>query len=165
MSDFGLEFDIEVPKLSPLMSVLDIAGKDIGVKGALTTAAIMVQRLARENAPVRSGRLYNSIGYKVNGMTAVIAPTVDYGIYVEMGTGLFGPKGQLIYPTSKRVLASKINPGWGEKNGAGYFIIGKYSKGQEANPFFAKTAEEALPVVEGVFKMIPVGLSKTIGEA
>lgn len=163
-SGYKLAFQIDIPELANLQSVLGVLGKDVGVKTALTTAAIAVQRIARQQAPVRTGRLANSIKYNVNGLTAVIGPTVDYGIYVEMGTGLYGPKGQPIQPKNGKVLATKYNPGWGSKSKAGYFVIGTFSRGQEANPFMSRTAKMALPEVEGIFSMVPLGISKVISE-
>jgi HK97 gp10 family phage protein len=159
-----LTFDIQMPQFKPLQTMLDVFGADIGVKKALEVAAIGVQNLARHNAPTRTGRLVNSIGYKINGLKATIGPTVPYGLYVEMGTGLYGPKGQLIEPKTSKVLATKVNPGWGTKSSNGYFVIGRYSRGQEANPFMAKTAHEAGPVVEAAFGMVPLGIVKTFKE-
>lgn len=163
--------------MSSLNYVMDMGpiktlAKNMGVQGlgaeaaltlALTAAAIQIQGIARLQAPTKTGRLVNSIGYKIKGMTATISPSVNYGLYVETGTGIYGPKGQVIVPKSKKVLATKVNPGFGSKNKAGYFVIGKSSKGQQANPFMERTAELAKPVVLKEFKTAVSSLVKKYG--
>jgi hypothetical protein len=112
---------------------------------ALTKAAIIVQSIARKQAPVRSGKLRASINYKIHGFTAVISPQVNYAVYVEGGRGE-------VVPTTKKVLATKINPGWGTKNSGGYYIIGKRSKAVKENPFMHRSETEAKPLVAEVFR-------------
>lgn len=109
------------------------------MKMALTKSAIEIQNVARAQAPTRTGKLRNSIMFSVKGLTAIIEPKVDYAVYVEGGTGVYGPSKAPISPKNKKVLATKINPGFGKKTKSGYFIIGKTSQGQKANPFFART--------------------------
>ena len=159
-----LQFGIDVSGATKLASLLGAVGADGLIKTTLTTAAIAVQKIARQEAPVRTGRLQNSIQYKVRGLEAEIGPKVQYGLYVEMGTGLYGPYGHLIEPKNSKVLATKSNPGFGSKNKGGYYVIGRYSRGQEANPFMQRTAVEAIPVVTEIFKMVPAGITKTLRE-
>jgi HK97 gp10 family phage protein len=51
-------------------------------------AAFEVEALAKAKAPVRTGTLRRSIHtvFSNNDRTAVVGPSVDYGLYVEMGT-------------------------------------------------------------------------------
>lgn len=161
----ALSFNIDITSVFKLASLLAVAGGDALIKGSLEAAAIAVQGIARQQAPVKTGRLVNSIGYKVKGLEATISPKVGYGIFVEMGTGLYGPKGHLIEPKQSKVLATKQNPGFGKSTSGGYYIIGKYSRGQEANPFMERSAHLAMPVVEGIFQMVPVGINKIFREA
>ncbi len=46
---------------------------------------------ARENCPVRTGRLRNSLTYAVEGDRAVVSANTDYAVYVELGTGRTPP--------------------------------------------------------------------------
>lgn len=121
------------------------------MKVALNIAAIGIQKIARLEAPTKTGRLVNSINYKVTGLKATIGPSVKYGIYVETGTGIYGPTGTPIVPKSKKVLATKQNPGFGEAKG-GYYIIGRSSKGQKANPYMQRTANKSGIIIQEAFK-------------
>jgi hypothetical protein len=136
---------IEMPELSAIIrGTMKAAEGEVVYREALTKSAIIVQSIARHNAPVRSGKLRASINYKVNAMTAIITPQVNYAGYVEGGRGE-------VVPVNKRVLATKINPGWGNKTKSGYFIIGKRSKAVAPNPFMHKSEKEAKPLVAEVF--------------
>ena len=125
------------------------------MKVAMTTAAITVQTVARAQAPVRTGKLRSSIVYKVNDLRAVIHTGVNYATYVEGGTGMYNSSNpHMIVPKNKKVLASKTNPGFGSATGGGYYIIGKKSQGQKANPFMKRTADMTIPAVRTIFKTV-----------
>lgn len=106
---------------------------------ALNKSSVQIQNMARGQAPVRTGKMRNSINFQIHGLTSIIAPNVKYATFVEGGTGIYGPNHKAITPKKASVLATKINPGWGTANKSGYFIIGKSSKGQKANPFMQRT--------------------------
>lgn len=48
--------------------------------------ALDVEATAKVNAPVDTGHLESSISTDVDGLTAEIGPTAEYGGYVEYGT-------------------------------------------------------------------------------
>lgn len=48
---------------------------------------------AQDDCPVDTGRLRNSITYKVNGQECYIGTNVKYAPYIEFGTGEFAEKG------------------------------------------------------------------------
>lgn len=48
--------------------------------------AVDIEGLAKVLCPVDTGFLKSSIGHEVNGLSAEIGPTAEYGIYVELGT-------------------------------------------------------------------------------
>lgn len=54
----------------------------------VATAGYDVEARAKQLVPVRTGTLRRSIHTVIsnNGMTATIGPSVDYGLFVEMGT-------------------------------------------------------------------------------
>jgi HK97 gp10 family phage protein len=71
--------------------------------GALASAVVRkaaydVERGAKAAAPVDTGALRGSISTSFAGdgrhgaMTAEIGPTVEYGVYVELGTSRMGPQ-------------------------------------------------------------------------
>lgn len=55
-------------------------------KGALTTAAIIVNMSAVYRAPVDTGNLRDSITYEVSEDDAKVGTNVDYAIHQEFGT-------------------------------------------------------------------------------
>ena len=59
---------------------------------ALTAAAIYVQGDAKLRCPVQTGRLRNSITYKVKRDEAIIGTVVEYSPYIEFGTVKMKPK-------------------------------------------------------------------------
>lgn len=136
-----IEYKVDYNEIESMRGLLLIYPKIAlpHVTKALYKSAIEVQNIARGEAPTRTGKLRNSIMFQIHGLTAVISPKVDYAVYVEGGTGLYGPNKTAIVPKNKKVLATKINPGFGQKTKSGYFIIGKKSSGQKANPFFKRT--------------------------
>lgn len=148
----SLSFTADLGDITKLQKGFGLNYLEMGVqiRTALTIAAISIQKVARTEAPTKTGRLVNSITYKVDGLTATIGPKVKYGLYVETGTGIYGPKGQPIVPKNAKVLATKINPGFGEPHN-NYYVIGRSSKGQKANPFMERTSVLAIPIVEEAF--------------
>lgn len=123
---------------------------------ALETSAVLIQRkvISPGYAPHRTGNLWRNIKYEVTGLQArvFVGPQASYAQYIERGTGLYGPYDQLIFPTKAKVFASKKSPGWGSAGKGGYFIIGKYTKGMEANPFMKRAADDSRPEVAAVMK-------------
>lgn len=148
-----IEYKVDTTSFYPLAELLAKVPifAEIELVKAITKSAIEVQNVARGQSPVRTGKLRNSIMFKVHGTTAIIQPMVDYALYVEGGTGIYGPKRAAITPKNKSVLATKTNPGWGRKSASGYFIIGKKSKGQKANPFMERTFMVTPPILEHNF--------------
>ncbi len=52
----------------------------------LPTAGFLVEGQAKANAPVRTGRLKNSINSRVQGDVAIVGTNVEYATHVEYGT-------------------------------------------------------------------------------
>lgn len=130
---------------------------------AIKKATTTVQSLVKSNSPVKTGALRASVVQSVNGLTGTVSTNKKYARYVEEGTGLYGYKKALIYPTAKQVLATKINPGFGTKNAGGYFIIGKYSRGQKPNPFFQRGYDLGKIQVQEIFEAANQAIVKEIG--
>ena len=89
----------------------DLRGESarVGARAALAIrrTAAAIERDAKINAPVDTGALRSSIstatGNDVRGgrMTAVIGPTVSYGVYVELGTSRMAAQPYL-FPAADR---------------------------------------------------------------
>jgi HK97 gp10 family phage protein len=52
----------------------------------LNTAGRLIEGQAKANAPVRTGRLKNSINSRVSGDVAIVGTAVEYAAHVEYGT-------------------------------------------------------------------------------
>lgn len=74
---------------------------------ALRKVAADTERDAEINAPVDTGALRNSIGTTITGdgrhgsMTAIVGPTVNYAVYVELGTSRMGAQ-PFLFPAADR---------------------------------------------------------------
>lgn len=55
-------------------------------KKGVTLACIKVEKSAKQNAPVDTGRLKASITHKVDGLMGVVGSDVEYAPYIELGT-------------------------------------------------------------------------------
>lgn len=59
----------------------------------LEKACLVVERSAKDEAPVRTGNLRSSITHKVSGTEGTIGTSLDYAPYVEIGTGIYSSMG------------------------------------------------------------------------
>lgn len=61
---------------------------------AMDKACLVVERAAKQKAPVESGNLRNSITHEVvSGKEGLIGTNVPYAPYVEIGTGMYSSEG------------------------------------------------------------------------
>ena len=60
-----------------------IDAKNANVAAALEAIGLTAERHAKENCPVDTGRLRNSISHAVDGNDAYIGTNVEYAVYVE----------------------------------------------------------------------------------
>lgn len=106
---------------------------------------IRVESAAKRNLSsgpkrVNTGRLRSSVTHDISviggHIVGRVGTNVDYALYVHEGTGLFGPKHQLIRPKSAKVLRFNAK-GKGKKG----VVFAKYVRGMEKNPFL----KNALP--------------------
>jgi HK97 gp10 family phage protein len=101
----------------------------------------LVEREARRLAPKRTGELQRSIngttvrrGKKIVGRVEATAP---HARFVHEGTGLYGPKKQLIFPKRARVL-SWVDPASNQR------VFARYVRGMRPRPFL----KDALRVLD-----------------
>ena len=62
-----------------------IAEVDSKITVALEKIGLVAERYAKDNSPVDTGRLKNSITHQVSGLEVYIGTNVDYAPYVELG--------------------------------------------------------------------------------
>lgn len=98
----------------------------------VTVAAVKVQNNARRNAPVDTGTLRRSVTHTITGSgvgsVARVGSNLEYALWVETGTGVFGPKGKPIEPRTARYLRFPANKGRG-------FIYARRVSGRRATPY------------------------------
>lgn len=112
----------------------------------ITDVAMKVQQFAAAAAPRDTGKLSASIAITwVDRLTAVIGPTVFYGVYQEFGTGSRGEFPGHIYeirPKSKPYLVFKVN---------GKTVVARvvHHPGVRAKPYMRPAAQQALQPFAG----------------
>lgn len=107
------------------------------VAGEITDFAIKtaqrVERAAKQFAPSETGNLRRSINrmpVQIRGLhvRVKVATTCGYGLFVEEGTGIYGPSGRPIRPKRAKLLAFK-------PRGSSHIITVKSVKGQPGQHF------------------------------
>jgi hypothetical protein len=94
---------------------------------AMRTAALIVEAEWRRRAERsrRTGTYLRSITHRVvrvgNSWVAVVGTNLFYAIYLERGTGLYGPRNQWIYPRRAKALR------WPAGGGHGFGRTGAHS--------------------------------------
>lgn len=81
--------DIEFEGAEKLMARIDKISDEAELKKSLETAALLVERSAKQKAPKDTGALRRSITSKVEGLEGIIYTPLEYAPYIEYGTGLF----------------------------------------------------------------------------
>ena len=63
-----------------------LSNADFALKRALEAIGITAEGYAKQDTPVDTGRLRNSIGNAIDGNSVYIGTNVEYGPYVELGS-------------------------------------------------------------------------------
>ncbi len=76
----------------------------------LTMASMMFSTKSKEVSPIKTGNLRRNIKYTVNsdGSQARVYNNLDYALYQEEGTGIYGPKKKMIVPVRKKFLVFEV---------------------------------------------------------
>ena len=80
---------VEAEKLLSKLAEL----RNLDYSPAIKDGCLIVEREAKQAAPVRSGELRSSIESRVSGNEGEVGTSLFYAPYVEYGTGLFSSKG------------------------------------------------------------------------
>lgn len=81
--------NIEFEGAEKLIARLDKMSDEAALKKNLETAALLVERSAKQKAPKDTGALRRSITSRVEGLEGIIYTPLEYAPYIEYGTGLF----------------------------------------------------------------------------
>lgn len=120
----------------------------------LRVRANRVLNAARRNAPVDEGRLRASIAVEFTTgpdgePVARIGSNLPYALFVHEGTGIYGPKGQMIRPLNGRFMRWPIknNSGSGNRRYSGGATAGyayaRETRGSPARPFLRDALDAA----------------------
>lgn len=111
------------------------------LSAGIEKSAHRTEFLAKAKAPIEYGNLRGSIttqGPRVttNNVEASVGTNLDYARYQEEGTGLYGPRKQVITPKSGTILAWKRGGKW---------TFARSVKGVKPQRYFKKSREEVVP--------------------
>ena len=103
---------------------------------ALTTACLIFTSKSKQKAPRATGNLGRNIKYHVatDGNQAEVYNKLDYALYQEEGTGIYGKHGSPIVP--KRAKALRF------KSRSGKIIFAKSVRGTKGKWFMRSGSEE-----------------------
>ena len=117
--------------------------KPADLKDALNESCLLVENTAKENCPVASGQLRNSITSNVSGEKGEVGTNVEYGVYVEYGTGVYNP--------------GRLTP-WSYQDASGDWHT---TTGQKPQPFLVPALDSNRDKILNIFKeKVKEGLSK-----
>lgn len=98
------------------------------------------QKIVEKNLVV-TARYLNSIQATVlNENNLLVSDGVFYGLYLEVGTGIYGPKARPITPKKAKALHFKLK--------TGEEVFAKQVKGIPPKHIFEESAREAIPEIE-----------------
>lgn len=130
---------VEVIGVDALMAKLSA----VDLEEALNDSCLLVENTAKENCPVDSGQLRNSITSNVRGETGEVGTNVEYAPYVEYGTGVFNP--------------GRLTP-WSYQDASGKWHT---TTGQKPQPFLVPALDSNRDEILNIFKeKVKEGLSK-----
>lgn len=81
--------NVEFEGAEKLIARLDKMSDEAALRKNLETAALLVERSAKQKAPKDTGALRRSITSRVEGLEGIIYTPLEYAPYIEYGTGLF----------------------------------------------------------------------------
>lgn len=84
---------VEIEGLDKVLADLEKIEKGEGIKRAINDSCLLVERDAKKKCPSQTGELRSSIASNVEDFEGEVGTPLQYGIYVEYGTGLFAAKG------------------------------------------------------------------------
>lgn len=134
-----------------------LTGPDGAVTRLVEDTCRRVLNEAKRRCPVDEGRLRASLQSSVTveaGPRVIgrVGTDVEYGVYVHFGTGLYGPKRQLIRPvTAKAMTWIPRTKGQGAKRGGRKTkrdttrVFARYTRGMHPNPFLVEALAAVVP--------------------
>lgn len=111
-------------------------------KGKNLVAQNMIRNLT-QNSPVDKGKLKGWVPYRNEDTMVDIRSPAEYAGYVNDGTGIYGPRGQLIY---RKDIGKPFS-----FNVGGKMVFVRYIKGQKGQHFVEKSIEQTSHNIQRLF--------------
>lgn len=142
-----MEVEVKITGLTELRRDFAAAGgnADRVTKAAVSNSVNRVQSEVRKRAAHRTGTLQRSVLVYIKGLMGIVQVNEKYGIFLEQGTGIYGPEARPIRPVNAKALVFKIG---------GNVIFAKEIKGIRAKPFFAPGIKAAQSYVDAQFTRV-----------
>ena len=104
MADVTFEF--QIPNLPVLMAAFAQAPAIVGpiLQKYVSASQAVLAKNTGQNTPYASGALIQSFLFQQSGLQASWSPKVNYALFVEQGTGIYGPTGARIVPKTAKAL-------------------------------------------------------------
>ncbi len=149
-------FSVELPDLRALQKDIERVGETAmpRLKFGLEQFLSFVADKARLKCPVKTGHLQSSITHQISKSTdraieGRVGSNVDYAPYVELGTGIYGPRKTPIRPKNKKVLAWVVRgprpttpEGWRQACREGRAVLVKEVQGMKPRPYLLPALTE-----------------------
>ncbi len=104
--------------------------------------AFLLHRKLVENSPVDTGRLRNSWTVEKQGTDWYVGTNLPYALYLELGTGIYGPKRRPIRPKRAKALH------WVDRN-TGKDVFATQVKGIKPRHYIWNSIMEAIREFKG----------------
>ena len=152
----SMRIDFQAPELNDLLKDFERAGgrTDALMRAALTNSANRGQKEIRRRAAHRTGTLQRSVLTEVSRDNAEISVNEKYGIFLEEGTGIYGPRHAPIVPRSAKALVFKPK--------GGGIVFAKRVSGMRAKPFFKPGYEASKPYFIDQFQKVTDILTRAL---
>ena len=125
-----------------LLKRIDGMCSETNISAAIGKACALVEGEAKKKAPKDTGALRRSISSTVKGLEGIVFTPLEYGPYIEYGTGLFAEKG------------GRKNVPWYYKDEEGKWHI---TSGQHPHPYMRPALNENR---EEILRLIKEGIIK-----
>ena len=123
---------------SEFAASLEAASEAIGetFQAVCNDVALQIRTTAQVLVPKRTYALMSHIIAEPFAEGAMVSVQELYGAFVEYGTGLYGPKHQVITPKTAKVMA------W--KGSDGNMVFAASTKGMHAKPYFNPAVDKGM---------------------
>lgn len=118
--DYSAKYAVSITGLDEILAKIpnEVRRRESATR-MITKIALAVRAEAMHRIPKRTGNTARNIEHRVNPATLVgqVGVFPDHekvskvAMYLETGTGLYGPKHSLIYPKTKKVMAWPVGSG------------------------------------------------------